>query len=270
MTENEIYNEDCFITMDRMKDENFKVNLVLTSPPYCNAKDSSKFYSAKSFENYGSLYDVFEGFESFDKYREWSIELFKHYENILEENGVILYNISYTTYNSDGVYLVLNDIISNTDFTVADCISWKKNSALPMNMNANRLTRICEFIFVIVRKSELDTFQMNKIPSKNGKYKNLFFNYIEAPNNDIADKSINKLNNATFSTGMVRQLLRIYANSDDIVYDSFMGTGTTASACKSEKIRFIGSELSGNQIALAKKRLLGVNTLKTKTRRLFN
>lgn len=269
MNVNEFYNEDCFETMERMASEDFKVNVVLTSPPYCNAKDSSKFYSEKSFKNFTSLYDVFEGFESFDKYREWSIDLFKHYEEVLAQNGVILYNISYTTYNSDGVYLVLNDIISNTNFTVADCISWKKNSALPMNMNPNRLTRVCEFIFVIVRKSELDTFQMNKEPSKNGKYKNLFFNYIEAANNDITDKHINKLNNATFSTGMVRQLLKIYAKPDDVVYDSFMGTGTTASACKSAKIKFIGSELSGDQIEFARKRLSGINALKTKSKKLF-
>lgn len=254
-----IFNEDCFETMQRMYEQGEKVDLIITSPPYHTPNDKVD-YSEKGYKNYQTHYDVFRGWESNEAYRKWSITLFKYYEEILSKNGVVLYNISYTVKNTDCIYFVLTDIISRTGFTVVDCISWKKNNALPMNMNSNRLTRVCEFIFVFCRKTEIDTFYMNKEKS-GSKYKNLFFNYIEAPNNDILSPELNKLNNATFSSQLVRELLHIYAKDKAIVYDSFMGTGTTAVACKSMGFDCIGSELSSAQCELANKRLSGVKVL---------
>lgn len=260
---NKIYNEDCFETIKRMVDDGQKVDIILTSPPYCTPNDDARKYSDYKFKNYQVHYDVFEGFESPEEYRNWTVDLFNNYNSILAENGVILYNISYTAKTPDLVYLVIADIINNTEFTVVDCISWKKNSALPQNQNANRLTRICEFVFVLCRKSEMLTFMCNKEKS-GSKYKNLFYNYIEAPNNDILDVNINKLNNATFSTSFVRALLSIYAKPEHIVYDSFMGTGTTAVACRSYGCNFIGSELSEAQVEFANTRLDGVNRIRNK------
>lgn len=261
---NKIYVEDCFDTMRKMVDDNQKVDVILTSPPYCTPNDDARKYSDYKFSNYQVHYDVFEGFESPEVYRYWTVELFNNYDKVLIENGVVLYNISYTAKNPDLVYLVIADIINNTGFTVADCISWKKNSALPQNQNANRLTRICEFVFVLCRKTELMSFRTNKEPS-GSKFKNLFYNYIEAPNNDILDVSVNKLNNATFSTKLVRELLEIYAKPNYVVYDSFMGTGTTAVACKSFGCNYIGSELSEAQVEFANTRLNGIHKLKNPT-----
>lgn len=258
---NEVYNEDCFNTMSRLVNDNQKVDIVLTSPPYCTPNDDARKRTEYKFQNYQVHYDVFEGFESEEDYRKWSVKLFTCYNAVLKENGVVLYNLSYTAKSPDLIYLVIADIINNTDFTVADCISWKKNSALPQNQNPNRLTRICEFVFVFCRKSELTTFRMNKEKS-GSKYKNLWFNYIEAPNNDILDTSVNKLNNATFSTAFVRALLDIYATSDMVVYDSFMGTGTTAVACKQFGCNYLGSELSEAQVEFSNLRLEGTHKIK--------
>ncbi len=53
----------------------------------------------------------------------------------------------------------------------------------------------------------------------------------------------------------VEQLLWLYAPKDAVVYDSFMGTGTTAVACVRQKMNFVGSELSLAQCEHANKRL---------------
>lgn len=259
---NKIYNEDCMDTMEHMIADNQTVDLILTSPPYCTPNDNAENYSDKGFDQYQVHYDVFKGFESVDHYREWTLKLFNNYNKILKQDGVVLYNLSYTVENPSLPYICMVDIINNTDFMIADCISWKKKSALPANQNPNKLTRICEFIFVIVRKNEYSTFRMNKEYTGNGKYKNLHLNYIEAPNNDILDRKLNRLNSATFSSDLVFQLLNIYAQSDSVVYDSFMGTGTTAVACKRFGCSYIGSELSSAQCELANIRLSGVNKLK--------
>lgn len=266
---NTIYNEDCFVTMKKMEQNNVKADIILTSPPYCTPNDDARKYSDSRFDNYQVHYDVFEGFSSTEDYRQWSCKLFTAYDKILNSNGVILYNMSYTAKFPELVYLVIADIINDTNFTVADCISWKKKSALPANQDCNRATRICEFIFVFVRKDELLTFKTNK--ELNGvKYKNLFFNFIEAANNDILNLKINRLNSATFSTDLVMQLLTIYGKPGYLCYDSFMGTGTTAVGCKRFGCNFIGSELSKNQVNFANDRLIGAGVFKkTESKKLF-
>ena len=89
-------------------------------------------------------------------------------------------------------------------------------------------------------------------PSKSGQkiYSNIL-NFIEAKNNDNSSE----LNKATFSTSFVRQLIRLYAPKNGVIYDSFMGTGTTAEGCIIENVNFIGSELSEKQCDFAEKRI---------------
>jgi DNA modification methylase len=49
--------------------------------------------------------------------------------------------------------------------------------------------------------------------------------------------------------------LLLYTKENDLIYDSFMGTGTTANACIIEKRNYIGSEISEEQCKYAEKRL---------------
>jgi DNA modification methylase len=246
---NNIFNEDCFETMKRMPQI---VDLVLTSPPY-NTSRTSKTQNA--FNNYTNRYDVHLDNKSDEEYLDWSVKLFKLYDKVLKPNGCILYNISYSSENTDLIWKFVSKIISETSFTTADTLVWKKSAALPNNVSSNRLTRICEFVFVFVRKYEIDTFFMNKKitgQSEIGQnyYENLY-NFIEAPNNDGS----NHLNKATFSSKFARKLLRMYAPSNATIYDSFMGTGTTAESCLLENMNFIGSEISEAPCKYAEKRI---------------
>ena len=77
------------------------------------------------------------------------------------------------------------------------------------------------------------------------------FNFIEAANNDGS----NDLNKATFSTEFARKLLLMYADEGFVIYDSFMGTGTTAEAAIIERMKYVGTELSEAQCKDAEKRL---------------
>lgn len=196
-----------------------------------------------------------------NEYCNWCIELFNTFDKVLNENGVILWNVSYGsdgTVNKESVgliWLAIADIIRNTNFTVADRIIWKKNSALPNNVSKNKLTRIVEDIFVFCRKDEYKTFNANKEISSVGKngqtfYKN-YFNFIEAKNNDGSCK----LNKATYSSDLCKQLLKLYAKTNTIVYDPFMGTGTTGIACEELDLTCYGSELSAQQVEFAENRL---------------
>lgn len=247
---NKIFNEDCFKTMERMSIEGVKPNIILTSPPYNTSKTSG------SRDDHQNRYDIHLDNMTQDEYIEWTMKLFNEYDKILDKDGVILYNLSYASGKinesiSQQMYLLVADIIRNTGFMVADTISWKKSSAIPDNMTPNKATRIVEFIYVFCRKSEYHTFKSNKqvvktMPHNGVKVYNTFSNFIEAKNNDYSSK----LNKATFSSELVSELLDRYAFRGAIVYDSFIGTGTTARAIINygNDIKYIGSELSKAQI----------------------
>lgn len=255
---NIIYNEDCFKTIQRMKDTGQKISGVMTSPPYNTGRPN---FSEKALNNHEGRYDIHLDTLSTEDYIDNTISLFNELDNVLDKNGVILYNMSYSTdikRNKDAsslLWLTIADIIRHTNFTVIDRIIWKKSSALPNNTSHNKLTRIVEDVFVIVRKSEIFDFNANKkvkSVSRTGQkfYENVF-NFIEAKNNDGSCK----LNKATYSSELCEKLFDIYFKENDIVYDPFMGTGTTAVACINKGINFIGSELSLGQCEFAENRI---------------
>lgn len=255
MAKIKIFNENCFDTMKRMQDKGFKVDIVLTSPPYNTARTCK---TKRSIENYENRYDIHLDSMTDEGYGEWTKTLFDEFDKVLSPNGVILYNISYGSESPDSFFQAMCQINNNTSFQVADIITWKKKSALPNNVSPNKLTRITEFVFVICRRSEYKTYRANKkvkSVSKTGqKYYENIFNFIEAANNDGPCE----LNKATYSTDLCLQLLEMYSDKDCSIFDPFMGTGTTALACErygSDKMWCFGSELSENQVKYANDRI---------------
>lgn len=250
---NKIFCEDCKDTMQKMINENFKVDCILTSPPYNTVRDGVT--SEKGRKGGWGRYDKYFDMKSNDEYIEWTLELFKLFNKILINNGVIIYNLSYGKENVELMWRVIYNIIEHSNFTIADNIIWKKKTAMPFPASPNKLTRICEYIYIFCRKNEFDTFNANKPISKIGKngqkYYKTIMNFIEAKNND----GVCKLNKATFSSELVSQLLNIYIPKSKIIYDPFMGTGTTAYACKLNDYNYIGSEISYEQVEYSKKRI---------------
>ena len=250
---NYIYNEDCRDTIKRMIDENFCVDYIITSPFY-NTTRSSKCHN-KRLETHEGKYDVHLDDMDNDEYISFTTELFNSFNKIVNENGCVLYNLNYGAENTEAMWLVISAIILNTNWTVADDIIWKKKSALPNNTSNNKLTRICEHILVFCRKNEFKTFKCNKkiksISKVGQKYYHNVYNFIEANNND----GVCKFNKATYSSDLINQLIDIYVIDGSIVYDPFIGTGTTAISCIKNNIKFIGSEISKNQVEFSIERI---------------
>jgi len=240
---NVIYNESNLLTMSRI--ESRSIDLIITSPPYNIIRPNSTDRG----------YDLYKDGMSNEEYIDWTLVMFKEFERCLIENGVVLYNMSYGTENTILMSLVVADIIRKSDFTLADIIVWKKKSATPNNVSHNKTTRIVEYIYVFCRKDEFHTFNCNKKKLKEREsgqaiYENVY-NFIAAPNNDGSTD----LNKATYSTKLVRTLLNMYAKPNSLVYDPFMGTGTTAVACIIDGHNYIGSEISDKQCEYAQKRI---------------
>lgn len=210
---NKIYNENCLETLKKMDDmQGFDV--VITSPPYntnvkANGKRNTQNVNVKEGQYTYARYDGYDDSISNEEYCKFISDLFFLLNKKMKKNGCILWNASYGNDNANAMFLALNRIIQ-TGFTIADVIIWKKKSALPDNQSPNKATRICEFVYVIVRSNEYKTFGTNKKVSSvrpNGqKMYSPFFNFIEAKNNDGS----NPYNKATYSTDFVKNLINLY------------------------------------------------------------
>lgn len=270
MTKIQFRNEDCLTTINKIKEQGKKINLVITSPPYNKSRHSSQSKKMKQMETYNSMYDGYDDTMDNEDYYNWQCNIINKIDEILSENGVILYNLSYSNENPDCMWGFIENIRHKTNFMIAEQITWLKKSALPQNVSHNKLTRLTEYIFVLCRKSEYKTYITNKKVtkenSKGQKYYENIYNVIKAPNNDGPCN----LNKATFSSDMVLELLKIYARPNSIIYDPFMGTGTTGIGVEKygNGCICIGSEISEKQVEYSKERLnkfLEDNNLLNKT-----
>lgn len=261
-----IYNGDCLKAIARIPDGS--IDCVLTSPPYNISRTSEKSGATLLTQRskcYPMLkYDMMIDAMTSEEYTDWQCRIFTELDRVLKPNGCVLYNISYGAENTTGCFDAVHGIYTRTPFTIADKLVWMKGSALPNNTSPNRVTRICEDVFVFCRKTETGTFHMNKretgrSPTGQSYYENVF-NVIDARNNDAPCD----LNKATFSTEFARKLLALYAKRKDdapvTVLDPFMGTGTTASAARDLEMDSVGAEISPAQCEYARNRLADMFT----------
>lgn len=231
-------------TMEIMEDlvlNEEKVNFILTSPPY-NMRGHEK-------EMYNNA-ETYRDNMSNEEYKQWIVNLFSLYEELLVDDGVILFNLNYISNkknNAANLFKIISAIEDQTTFTLIDQICWKKTHAMPIS--EARLTRVWENVWVFIRKRDWETFHL--------KYKKVLAgkpNFINAPNND----GVNDVNKACFSSSLVEQLLTTYdVKETDVVLDNFMGTHTTAVGCEKLGCKWIGIELDKDTLIYGRDRVNG-------------
>ena len=245
-----IFNEDCRKTMTGMNPHS--IDAVMTSPPY-------NMTSRKGGMGDTGRYDEYEDWMDYDEYVGFTVGIFQQFDRVVKENGVVLYNFGYSIENPSFPYRLVNEIVDNTEWTLVDTIAWVKKNSVPFPANKRRLSRIWEFVWVFARKSEIDTFRVNRKEACTGDNGQVYYetkqNIVFCPNNDASTPNLNQ---ATYSSELVKSILDLYCQEGDLVYDPFMGTGTTAVACVEMGMEYIGSELSKNQCDYARDRVENV------------
>ena len=235
---NEIHNEDCLETMRRMSDG--FVDCVVTSPPYDDLRD----YEGYSFD-----------FESIAQ------ELYR----VIKTDGVIVWVVGDQVINGSesGTSFKQALYFKEIGFKLWDTMIYEKNSPrFAGHHKGNRYTQIFEYMFILTKGKPISQLIIDK-PNKwaghkdwSGKMKNTVAEFGVRHNIWRYVTSFNSYGHpAPFPLELAEDHIRSWTKLDEIVYDPFMGSGTTAEAALRLGRKFIGSEVSENYCQMINKRI---------------
>ena len=247
---NKIHNENCLDTMARMED-NF-IDLTLTSPPY----DNLRTYRGYSFD-----------FESIAK------ELYR----ITKDGGVLVWVVGDATIKGSETGTSFKQALyfKEIGFNLHDTMIYDKGYA--PNTQNNRYNNCFEYMFVF-SKGKPKTHNLLREPrTTKGNRKST----IRLKNGDtkIEERSLNTdrvLRNiwhidngynrttkdiyaykhpAMFPEQLANNHIISWTNERDLIFDCFIGSGTTAKMALKNNRDFIGSEISKEYCEIAEQRI---------------
>jgi len=243
----DLYHGDCLEVMDKLINEGIKVDAIITDPPYGTT---------------ACKWDVIIPFD----------ELWTEYERVIKDNGAI---VLFASQPFTSALIMSNPNIFRYE------IKWKKtNPSNTLSANKQQLKnheKICIFYkkqpkfktskIIRLQKDKRKqkvkesgvfetTGQKRIIPRTNKEYKLgmsvLFFNR-EQTGFHPTQKPID----------LLRTLIRMFTDENEIVLDNTMGSGSTGVACIIENRRFIGIEKEKIYFDIATNR---INEEQTKTK----
>jgi DNA modification methylase len=215
---NKIYNEDNLETMARMPND--YVDLIITSPPYEDISGAG--YGAKSKD---ILFIKF--------YSDYLTKLFGEYKRILKPTGQIYFNIKSKTFDktlrTPHWIEFLNEF---TDLKFKSYIIWKYSGSFDSTNKRFHLD-----YEIIYHLSKGDDIYLNEYCGIHDPLSSVWNVPHNIPKNE-------RLHPTQMPEALVDRILKVASRPTDLVYDSFMGSGTTAVVCKKNGINWIGSELN--------------------------
>lgn len=246
---NKTYNMDCEKLLELMVNQGLTVNLTVTSPPYDNLR----------------TYNNQEDSWSFDKFK----RICKLLYDVTSDGGIVVWVIGDATINGSETGSSFRQALHFMDvgFKLHDTMIYEKNSStFPASRNSKRYTQIFEYMFVFVKG------KIRKDISLIADKKNKWFGYTSWGNQIIYDTDGNKVdkgktktvqefslrNNiwkyvtgfnknkvkhpAVFPFKLAEDHILSWSVENDVVFDPFMGSGTTIVAAIKNKRRYLGCE----------------------------
>ena len=218
-----IYNGDCLEVMKDLSDKS--IDCVVTSPPYGVGKDYEK---GKSLND---LVKLIHG-------------LFNVVTPKLKDDGQVFINFDDPFVEKYHIGKDYFEAATKNNLEFSGNRIWKKD---PSWMNSPWIS--CSN-YPVLEWEYLWTFSKGKRPLKK--------EFAKVANRGIWEfKSLKafKQHPAEFPIGLPTRAIEIYTNEGDIVLDPFLGSGTTARACKDLGRKCIGIEISKEYCDIAVQRL---------------
>jgi site-specific DNA-methyltransferase (adenine-specific) len=240
----------------KMMEDNY-IDLVVTSPPY----DNLRTYNGYSFD-----------FETIAK------ELYR----VIKPGGVVVWVVGDQTMNGSesGTSFKQALYFKEIGFNLHDTMIYRKLNYAPLTHN--RYEQEFEYMFVLSKGKPLvfnpiidrvnkfpgtENWGDNKVRQKDGSFKirpkkkikdvGMRYNVWQyVTSKGFASKDYVNFHPATFPEKLAEDQIISWSNENDLVYDPFMGSGTTAIACLKNNRNYIGSEISEEYIKIANSRIL--------------
>jgi len=228
------------------------IDMVLTSPPY----DEQRDYKGYIFE-----------FEKIAK------ELYR----VVKDGGVVIWVVGDQTKkgSESGTSFRQALFFMEVGFNLNDTMIYYKNN--PMPTSGNRYHQHFEYMFCFSKgvpktfnpimeetiykglanmknRGKEGTLNYKKVPRTDSKKIGNVFSYSIGGGISTKDK-IAYNHPAIFPEKLAIDHIRTWSNEGDIVYDPFMGSGTTAKISMLLKRQYIGSEISKEYTTVINKRL---------------
>jgi len=249
---NKIYHSNCLDLMARMPDE--FIDLTVTSPPY----DSLRKYNGYEFD-----------FEPIAR------ELFR----VTKKGGVVVWVVGDATVNGSETGTSFRQALyfKEIGFNLHDTMIYRKASGACGSNYAYWQAFEYMFVFSKAKPNAINLLRDRRNVKTAGAVVNWkaghrhnngdqkatrmrkLFEYgvrlnvwnIDAPNG--IERSAD--HPAQFPESLAKDHILSWSNENDLIFDPFMGSGTTAKAAHQLNRRWIGSEISAEYVALANKRL---------------
>ncbi len=250
---NQIFNEDCLQTMSRMKDNS--IDLVVTSPPYDNLR------------SYGQDIDQTWGESVWEPIIEELCRIIKH-------GGVVVWVVNDATINGSETGSSFKQALyfMECGCNLHDTMIWIKKGGGAVG-SCYTYTQNIEYMFILSkgRPSTINLIrdQINvtrgtvRPKSKGGRSANS--NGVRvAPKHSKRDNwwyippQKNNSHPAVFPEQLAHDHIISWSNEGDLIYDPFLGSGTTAKVAVSLNRDYVGSELSEDYFKIAQQRITNV------------
>ena len=248
---NQTHNENCLDTMARMPAG--LIDLTVTSPPYDNLRD----YNGYSFN-----------FEAI------AAELYR----VTKDGGVVVWVVGDSTVKGSESGTSFRQALhfKELGFNLHDTMIYQKHNF--SNPSSNRYHQIFEFMFVLSRGKpatfnpikDRRNIEANKVGSwgKNTSRQQdgSFVERAKKVNTEFGMRyniwrmktEMRPLHPAPFPESLANDHILTWSNRGDIVYDPFMGSGTTAIVAVQNNRNYIGSEISKDYVDICTKRLSAI------------
>ena len=266
MEVNQIYNEDCLVTLSKVPDNT--IDLTVTSPPYDDLRTYNNHISGKKTEFNGYSFD----FENIAR------ELYR----TTKEGGVVVWVVGDGTEKGSETGTSFRQALyfKEVGFNIHDTMIYVKNNF--SNPSSNRYHQIFEYMFVL-SKGKPKTF--NSIKDRKNVYggqvgswgkntsrqvdgtmverkKKIIEEYGQRYNvwtfktsKNGQEDEIAYQHPAIFPIQLVKDHIISWTNPGELIFDPFMGSGTTAKAAVQTERSYLGSEISDEYYNICLKRL---------------
>ncbi|TSC95030.1 MAG: putative adenine-specific DNA-methyltransferase [Parcubacteria group bacterium Licking1014_1] len=246
---NKIYNEDCFRGIGKIEDGS--IDLILTDPPYCLGKD------------YGNDSDM----KNPKDYLEWTYKWIDLVIPKLKESGSMYLFLSWQYSPEIFSYI-------KTKMRMINEIIWDRRVP-SMGGSTRRFTSVHDNIGVFVKKNDY-YFDIDEVrisydeKTKKARSRSIFVGakWLEVGYNPKDVWSHSRLHKqdperekhpTQKPLAIIDRIVKASSPQNGIVFDPFMGSGTTAISCIRNNRKYTGFEINKNYYDMIQKRILKEN-----------